>query len=192
MNVTINSSVLQKYNLSIKEFLVLYLCFLETDIEKTINSLVDKKIADKNLYNNIDLILSDNTKELIATILVESDKAVVNNQEKFNQLAEKMRDLYPAGKKPGTTYYWKDSVPIIARKLETLVSKFNVNFTEEEVLNATKRYIDSFNGDYRYMQLLKYFILKTDRTTGEVRSELLAFLANEDEEDSADWTTNLV
>lgn len=192
MNVTINSSVLQKYNLSIKEFLVLYLCFLETDIEKTINSLVEKRIADKNLYNNIDLILSDNTKELIATILVESDKAVVNNQEKFNQLAEKMRDLYPAGKKPGTTYYWKDSVPIIARKLETLVSKFNVNFTEEEVLNATKRYIDSFNGDYRYMQLLKYFILKTDRTTGEVRSELLAFLANEDEEDSADWTTNLV
>lgn len=192
MNVTINSSVLQKYNLSIKEFLVLYLCFLETDIEKTINSLVEKKIADKNLYNNIDLILSDNTKELIATILVESDKAVVNNQEKFNQLAEKMRELYPAGKKPGTTYYWKDSVPIIARKLETLVSKFNVNFTEEEVLNATKRYIDSFNGDYRYMQLLKYFILKTDRTTGEVRSELLAFLANEDDEDSADWTTNLV
>ena len=192
MNVTINSSVLQKYNLSIKEFLVLYLCFLETDIEKTINSLVEKRIADKNLYNNIDLILSDNTKELIATILVESDKAVVNNQEKFNQLAEKMRELYPAGKKPGTTYYWKDSVPIIARKLETLVSKFNVNFTEEEVLNATKRYIDSFNGDYRYMQLLKYFILKTDRTTGEVRSELLAFLANEDEEDSADWTTNLV
>lgn len=192
MNVTINSSVLQKYNLSIKEFLVLYLCFLETDIEKTINSLVEKRIADKNLYNNIDLILSDNTKELIATILVESDKAVVNNQEKFNQLAEKMRELYPAGKKPGTTYYWKDSVPIIARKLETLVSKFNVNFTEEEVLNATKRYIDSFNGDYRYMQLLKYFILKTDRTTGEVRSELLAFLANEDEEDSTDWTTNLV
>ena len=192
MNVTINSSVLQKYNLSIKEFLVLYLCFLETDIEKTINSLVEKRIADKNLYNNIDLILSDNTKELIATILVESDKAVVNNQEKFNQLAEKMRELYPAGKKPGTTYYWKDSVPIIARKLETLVSKFNVNFTEEEVLNATKRYIDSFNGDYRYMQLLKYFILKTDKTTGEVRSELLAFLANEDDEDSADWTTNLV
>ena len=192
MNITINSSVLQKYNLSIKEFLVLYLCFLETDIEKTINSLVDKKVADKNLYNNIDLVLSDNTKELIATILVESDKAVVNNQEKFNQLAEKMRELYPAGKKPGTTYYWKDSVPIIARKLETLVSKFNVNFTEEEVLNATKRYIDSFNGDYRYMQLLKYFILKTDKTTGEVRSELLAFLANEDEEDSADWTTNLV
>lgn len=192
MNVTINSSVLQKYNLSIKEFLVLYLCFLETDIEKTINSLVEKRIADKNLYNNIDLILSDNTKELIATILVESDKAVVNNQEKFNQLAEKMRELYPAGKKPGTTYYWKDSVPIIARKLETLVSKFNVNFTEEEVLNATRRYIDSFNGDYRYMQLLKYFILKTDRTTGEVRSELLAFLANEDDEDSTDWTTNLV
>ena len=192
MNVTINSSVLQKYNLSIKEFLVLYLCFLETDIEKTINSLVEKRIADKNLYNNIDLILSDNTKELIATILVESDKAVVNNQEKFNQLAEKMRELYPAGKKPGTTYYWKDSVPIIARKLETLVSKFNVNFTEEEVLNATKRYIDSFDGDYRYMQLLKYFILKTDKTTGEVRSELLAFLANEDDEDSADWTTNLV
>lgn len=193
MNITIDERVLDKYNLTLEEFLVLYLCSKEVDIEATIQDLIDSGIVNRDLYNKVSAVVSNNTKELIASIIIDSDKAVVNKDEEFEALAAKMREIYPKGVKPGTTYTWRDSVPIIARKLKTLVSKFNVSFTEEEALAATQKYVDSFVNDRRFMQLLKYFILKTDKTTGEVRSDFLAILQNpEAEVTEDDWTSSLV
>lgn len=92
-----------------------------------------------------------------------------------------MRDLYPSGKKPGTNYSWKDSGIVIAQKLKTLVAKFGCSFTEEDALEATKKYIESFNGNYTYMQLLKYFILKTDKSTGDIKSDFMSLIENKEE-----------
>lgn len=184
MNISINEKVLRKYDLTLNEFLVLFLCSREADIEKTIETLIDKKIVDKDLYNKVSAVVSDNTKELISSIIIDSGPSVIGKEEEFNDLANKMRELFPEGRKPGTTYYWRDSTPIIAKKLKTVVEKFNTQFTEEQALNATRRYVESFNGDYRFMQLLKYFILKTDKATGDIRSDFLSLLQNPDAEDS--------
>lgn len=184
MNISINEKVLRKYDLTLNEFLVLFLCSREADIEKTIETLIDKKIVDKDLYNKVSAVVSDNTKELISSIIIDSGPSVIGKEEEFNDLANKMRELFPEGRKPGTTYYWRDSVPIIAKKLKTVVEKFNTQFTEEQALDATRRYVESFNGDYRFMQLLKYFILKTDKATGDVRSDFLSLLQNPDTGDS--------
>lgn len=191
MNITINENILKKYSLTLNEFLVLYLCSQEVDIEDTIQDLILMGIVDKDLHNNASAVVSNNTKDLIASIIIDSDKAVVNKDKEFDQLAQKMRELYPEGRKEGTTYYWRDSVPVISRKLKTLVAKFGVKFTEEEALDATRRYIASFNGDYRFMQLLKYFILKTDKTTGDIRSEFLSLLENKDSEEQTNWLTDI-
>jgi len=193
MNITINEKVLDKYNLTLEEFLVLYLCSKEIDIEATIQDLIDSGIVDRDLYNKVSAVVSNNTKELIAAIIIDSDKAVIDKDEEFTALAEKMREIYPKGIKPGTTYTWRDSVPVIARKLKTLVSKFGVSFTEEEALEATQKYVDSFNNDRKFMQLLKYFILKTDKATGDIRSDFLAIIQNPDADlTDEDWTSSLV
>lgn len=192
MNITVNEKILKKYNLTLEEFLVLYLCSKEIDIEATIQHLIDIDIVNRDLYNNVSAVVSNNTKELIASIIVDSDKSIIDKDEEFTSLASKMRELYPSGKKPGTTYYWQDSIPIISKKLKTLVAKFGVKLTEEEVLEATQRYVDSFNGDYKYMQLLRYFILKTNKDTGETRSELLSYMENKDEDIREDWTSSIV
>jgi len=192
MNITVNEKILKKYNLTLEEFLVLYLCSKEIDIEDTIRHLIDMGIVNRDLYNNVSAVVSNNTKELIASIIIDSDKTIIDKDEEFDNLASKMRELYPKGKKPGTTYYWQDSIPIISKKLKTLAAKFKVNLVEEDVLEATQRYINSFNGDYKYMQLLRYFILKTNKDSGETRSELLSYLENTDEDDGRDWTTSLV
>lgn len=184
MNISISEKVLQKYGLSLDEFLLLYLCSREPNTKELVASLLDKGIVDKDLKDDNAVVVSDNTKELIADILVASAKVVLSKSSDFNDLANKMREIFPAGRKPETTYYWRDSTQLIARKLETLVTKFNAEFTEEEALNATRRYVESFNGDYRYMQLLKYFILKTDRSTGEIKSEFLSLLQNPEEQDT--------
>ena len=107
-----------------------------------------------------------------------------------------MRETYPKGLKPGTNYQWRDSTAIIADRLMKLVAKYNIEFTDEEAIEATKRYISSFNGNYRYMQILKYFISKQKPVEGapaEQNSQFLSFLQNKDSIiENQDWTANLV
>ena len=115
-------------------------------------------------------------------------------QKKFNvtkaytEIAEAMRELYPAGKKPGTAYMWRDSTPLIAARLKKVFESNKIEPDKEAILKATKSYVDSFKGNNTYMQLLKYFILKDNE------SQLLSYLANVDnleEEGGSEWTTTL-
>lgn len=193
MNISISEKVLSKYGLSLEEFLLLYLCSREINLTDLAESLINKGLANRDLKDSSSVVVSDNAKDFIASILISSAKVILDRHSDFSELANKMRELFPAGRKAGTTYYWRDSVPVIARKLETLVTKFDVEFTEEEALNATRRYIESFNGDYRYMQLLKYFILKTDRSTGEIKSEFLSLIQNPEDEEvlNDNWLTDV-
>lgn len=102
------------------------------------------------------------------------------DEQRFIDLAEKLRELYPKGCKPNTQYPWRDNTMAIARRLEALCEKFQCSFTDEEAVEATRKYIDSFGGNYRYMQLLKYFILKRDNEKMEENSQLLNFIQNKE------------
>lgn len=181
MNITINEKILEQYNLSVEEFLILYICSKNYNIKELLDTIIAKGYADKDVFDEYKAVISDNVKELIANIIINSNKKVIDKEKDFLILANKMRDLYPSGKKPGTNYPWKDSSIVIAQKLKTLVVKFGCSFTEEEALEATKRYIESFNGNYTYMQLLKYFILKTEKSTGDIKSDFMSLIENKED-----------
>ena len=53
-------------------------------------------------------------------------------------------------------------------------------YTEEQIIKAAKKYVESFNGDYRYMKLLKYFIFKEEIESST--SDLLTYIENAEEE----------
>ena len=92
-----------------------------------------------------------------------------------------MRELYPNGNKPGTTYPWKDSVVAIANKLKTLVANYDFKFTEEEAVAATQEYLDSYSKDKKLMKLLKYFILKISTDSAgnkDIDSEFMTIIEN--------------
>lgn len=180
MTITVADKILDKYNLSIEEFLILYICSKEYDIKELIDTIIAKGYADKNLYNPNTAIVSNNVKEIISSVIIDSDKAVIDKEEDYLKVAKKMQEIFPKGKKEGTTYAWRDCTAVIAKKLKTLVVKFDFKFTEEEALNATKKYVESFNGNYKFMQLLKYFILKNDTTTGDIKSEFMSLIENDD------------
>lgn len=135
--------------------------------------------------------------EFVNNALEVSNSTLVT---KYERLAEKMRELFPKGKKPGTNYMWRDSISVIAKRLKTVQMKYKechgVEFTEEQALNATKAYVESFNGDYRYMQLLKYFISKSVVVAGAVEenSQLMSYIENEglDNNPDRDWTSTLI
>ena len=192
MRYTIDDAILSKYNLTEEEFIALVVSFRDLDIQRGNDNLIAKGIADRNIYDKTKIVLSDNTKNMISSIIVDSDKETINREEEFLDGAQNLRELYPKGKKPGTTYMWKDSNTIIAQKLKTLVVKFGYKFTKEQAIEATRRYIESFRGDYRYMQLLKYFILKTDRSTGEIRSDFMSYIDNENQgEVNSNWLSEI-
>lgn len=180
MTITVADKILDKYNLSIEEFLILYICSKEYDIKELIDTIIAKGYADKNLYNPNTAIVSNNVKEIISSVIIDSDKAVIDKEEDYLRVAKKMQEIFPKGRKEGTTYAWRDCTAVIAKKLKTLVVKFDFKFTEEEALNATKKYVESFNGNYKFMQLLKYFILKNDTTTGDIKSEFMSLIENDD------------
>lgn len=192
MRYTIDDAILSKYNLTEEEFIALVVSFRDLDIQRGNDNLIAKGIADRNIYDKTKIVLSNNTKNMIGSIIVDSDKETINREEEFLDVAQSLRELYPKGKKPGTTYMWKDSNTIIAQKLKTLVVKFGYKFTKEQAIEATRRYIESFRGDYRYMQLLKYFILKTDRSTGEIRSDFMSYIDNENQgEVNSNWLSEI-
>lgn len=179
--VSINKDVLEKNNLSMDEFLVLLLTYNKANIQEVKQSLVEKGLADFSVFDD-ELVISSTTKDLITSITIDSDVKVLSKDKEFKELADKLKELFPKGKKAGTTYMWRDSTAVIARKLKTLVVKYDYQFTEEQAIKATKAYVESFNGDYTYMQLLKYFILKS-LPDGEIKSDFMSYIENEGQED---------
>lgn len=205
MKLTIDTDKIDKSNLTIGETLCLTSLYLKNIINvDTIRSLKAKGLIryDCIINNNIKgLRINNNGTNALAILVLNSEvQQTVNTEngikDRFEVLADKLREIYPKGKKEGTAYQWRDSTSIITLKLKALVKKFNANFTDEQAINATRKYVESFHGDYRFMQILKYFISK--RKVGidgsvEDSSQLLSYIENEGQEDisSTDWTSEL-
>lgn len=163
MKITIDTEILQRNNLTLGEFLVILFGYCDVKYKENFDKLVEKSIISKNLFDKDSMVLSNNTRDLIAKVLIESDAKVMGYELNFEELAKKLQDIYPKGNKPGTTYNWGDNTAVIAFKLRTLVAKYDFIFTEDEAIKATKEYVESFEDDNKNMKLLKYFILRTSK-----------------------------
>lgn len=196
MDFHINKETLAKSGISVD--MAFYLASIYFDKPYTYDTFDAASKQGLITYNHLDRYnlpiqpkLTREGVELVESIFLNSefkgDKGI--DTDRYDELADKLRELYPKGRKEGTSYLWRDSHAKIANKLRTLVKKYNFKFTDEQAISATKRYIESFNGNYSYMQLLKYFILKKDKDTGEENSQLMSYIENEDCTDAAndDW-----
>lgn len=132
---------------------------------------------------------------LFSDIILNSDRNITESSNSISELASRLREIYPTGKMPGTTYYYKGNLQDIEKKLKSFKKRYG-NYTDEDIIKATENYIKSFNGNYTYLKLLKYFIWKDEKRDGETiaTSVLADWIENEGQEDclSNDWTSNLV
>ena len=193
MKICVDSEILEEKGLTVQDFgILLYYIGGGTGVP-------DEEIC-KKLNKKGYLLVSVNGYVLsnVDTAKIES---IMNNSflgkptiDSLNSVAKELRNLFPQGKKPGTPYYWRDSVGTIERRLASFFRKYG-QYPYEDIIQATKNYIDSFNGNYTYMQILKYFIFKNKRECGEVEetSQLLSYIENlnSDEETNQDWTVTL-
>ena len=124
MKITIDTEILQRNNLTLGEFLVMLFGYCDVKYKENFDKLVEKSIISKNLFDKDSMVLSNNTRDLIAKVLIESDAKVMGYELNFEELAKKLQDIYPKDNKPGTTYNWGDNTAVIAFKLRTLVAKY--------------------------------------------------------------------
>ena len=163
MKITIDTDILNKENISLGEFLVLLMAFYGINYKEINEEVVSKGLISNNLFKDGSNILSNNTRNFVSRLIVESSNEVKSSSIDFYSLAYKMQNLFPDGCKEGTSYPWKSDINDVAFKLMLLVYRFNFKFTEKEALDATEKYIKCFNESNKYMQLLKYFVLKTHK-----------------------------
>ena len=198
MKYIIDTEILEREGIELDEALYLLSVYKKRTIN--FNTIQKAKVENKILkfeHPRDPVKITPKGQSFIESVLAKSKIHVSSdNLERYRDLADKMREVYPKGLKPGTNYQWRDSTAIIADRLMKLVAKYNIEFTDEEAVAATKRYIASFNGNYRYMQILKYFISKQKPVEGapaEQNSQFLSFLQNEESTtENQDWTANLV
>lgn len=186
----------KKHGLLLSEGLALLA--ISTTTDETYKSLVSKGLITKangtmqalnRKYSATDagIVLADE-------LLADSEEDIVVREDEIKELAEKLREIYPEGKMPGTSYYYRCNRADIVRKLKSFFRRYG-DYTPEQIMEATQRYVASFNGNYTYLRLLKYFIWKDENKDGETLqvSQLADWIENKGQVNStnADWTTNL-
>lgn len=196
MEISVINKLLDSYKLTEEEFLLLYLINKESDLKKLAKKLLFKNYLQEDSTTKNLFFITHKGKEALEYLLIHGNKTASNIEDELEHLAIQLKELYPKGKKEGTNYLWRCNTVEITKRLKLLIGKYHFNFTPEQAIQATKRYVSSFNGDYSRMRLLKYFIIKAEKDIDgntNVISDMMTMIENEDQENSnKDWTTNLV
>lgn len=198
MTICLSKEGCQKNSISIGEALLLLAIHNSANLDKAQEELIKKGYitADRNgLFQQIGWRITAKGAEVIDSVIIDSDKKQEPNN-RLIQLATRLKEIFPKGKKDGTNYYWADGVALIVRRLKLFFRKYGDTYTDEQIVKAAEKYVQGFNGNYTYMRLLKYFIFKEKvGAAGEVEgdSELINYIENTGQEDclSNDWASTL-
>lgn len=196
--VCLNKKAAQQNGITIDEALLMLVIHNKADLGGAERALIQKGLitAERNdLFQQVGWRLTNKGTEVLDSVIMDSDKEQ-EPQDRLIQLATKLKEIFPKGKKDGTNYYWADGVALIVRRLKLFFKKYGNKFTDEQIIQAAEKYVQGFNGNYQYMRLLKYFIFKEKvGANGEVEgdSELISYIENAGQEEDLrnDWATTL-
>lgn len=185
MKIIIDEKILKKNKISFSK--LLFLLSIKYPInDEEIKELINEGYISNKYEQGVKLdnkfFIMPCSDLLIDKIFLESEK----NKSEINDLqalAEKLIDIFPQGKKPGGSYHWRSNKQEVCNKLNSFFQKFE-RYDDELIIEATKKYVKSFEHDRTYMHLLKYFIWKIDK--GELKSELANWIENNDNVEEED------
>lgn len=200
MIISLDSKVIERSGLSIGEVLLLIGLENGVDFSDAERSLRDIGFISCS-YDGITHLPNGHFvtragKDKLNSIILDSDKVVSTNDftQRIEALVPQLQSIYPEGKN-FNNQYWRGNKTDIKRKLQTFFKKYGDDYTDEQIINATRAYVSGFNGDYKFMRLLQYFIWKEEIKDGTKVSisELANYIENADQtnEMSTDWTSTL-
>ena len=166
MIINIDSEKIKELNININEFLSLvqiHSCNLGSAIDyedeyHDYESLANKKLIKiLKIQDETKYILRHQAKLLVEKSLngsIEIKGSVEPIKLKIDEDVKRFRSLFK-GLKPGAM----GSKSNCTNKLQRWLTQ-NPEYSMDDVIKATKLYIASLNGDYRYLQQADYFISK--------------------------------
>ena len=107
--VKLTDKACKKHNLLFNEGMALLA--ISTTIDETYKSLVNKGLITKangtmqslnRKYNATDKGIA-----LADELLADSEESIVIKEDGIKELSDKLREIYPEGKMPGTSYYYR-------------------------------------------------------------------------------------
>lgn len=204
MKITIDEKVCLKHKMTpVEVFFALAVRGSDSPMKELLN-MENREILvkDRDVYK-----VTQHWSDVLDEIISDSSGSIEKSDEELLELAKQMRELYPQGKMKDrygrmTPYYYRCNNSEVVKKLKKFFTIFG-NYSNEEILDATKRYVASFQGNYSNMRLIKYFILKDDVRPGEDGqghveqiSDLATFLENkeseEEEVNNDEWTSKMI
>ena len=175
MNLVIKEKAYQDVGIAFEQ-----LCYLlslkNRPSKKDFQDLIDRKMIIISSQGQINL--GGRGFNTVVEVLRLS-QIVHTDFEVLQELAKKMADLFPAGKKPGTSKYWKGNSSVVVKKLNSFLKKYGI-IPPDTIIKATSAYVNSFGADKSLMRILPYFIEKD----GE--SDLLTFIENLNDNEEED------
>lgn len=195
MTITIDEEICKNWGLTMPEVLAIVLVKTGADIPMLFANLEDKKALVKDIFNKYLVTLGYD--ERVASVLLDSDKDR-QPQDRIELLAGQMMELFPALKKAGSSQYFRGNKKDITLRLKKFFKLYGNKFSNDQILDATKKYVESFNGNYTYMRVLKYFIWKDEKRVNsdgegyvDEVSDLASYIENDGKEFNKEWTANI-
>lgn len=197
MKYILDDSIVEKSELTMGELLILLLIKLGVNIHNTIKEMENKEMIKCDMFNHFAVYKKwdiEATNLLLKGDAHKSDDSLI-------KLAKTLREIFPKGKKPGTTKQFRSNTTNVVNKLRRFFKEYGTKYTSRDIINATQKYVTSFNGNYSYMRVLEYFIWKDVKKIDsegvgytERVSDLADYLENDgqDEVSNRDWTSELV
>jgi len=201
MRIAIDEKICLKHKMTVQEVL-LALVMRMGEVPDVIENMLNREI----LVDTGEYQVTQHWSDVLDEILSDSSGSIEKSDDEILELAKQMRELYPQGKMKDrygrlTPYYYRCNNGEVVKKLKKFFTIFG-SVSDEDILDATRRYVASFQGNYTGMRLIKYFILKDDVKpsedgTGHVEqiSDLATFLENKESEEEVnndDWTTKVI
>ena len=132
MKIEVSDEICKKYNLSIEEALVLIgLKYSSQEIFQKLNKerfLLD--LGSSIFEEETKYKLSRKANEVLSCILAESTDVVAKRTTNIEELADKLRNVYPSGKIYNTNYYYKCNRQDIINKLKTFFKMYGTKYTD--------------------------------------------------------------
>lgn len=201
MKITIDEDACKKVKLSLPEVLMITLVKTGVNIETLLKQMKEKQIlVEEHTLLGTNLLVTQRWSDLSDKALLSADKSVPDNK-RLENLAKSLMEIFPAGKKEGTSQYWKGNLRDNTLRLAKFFKLYGDKYTDEQMIEAAKNYVSSHNGKYQYMRVLKYFIWKDTRKVNsegegyiEEVSDLAAFIENAKDEKNLkdDWMSTMV
>lgn len=201
MKITIDENACKKVKLSLPEVLMITLVKTGVNIEALLKQMKEKQIlVEEHTLLGTNLLVTQRWSDLSDKALLSADKSVPDNK-RLENLAKSLMEVFPAGKKEGTSQYWKGNLRDNTLRLAKFFKLYGDKYTDEQMIEAAKNYVSSHNGKYQYMRVLKYFIWKDTRKVNsegegyiEEVSDLAAFIENAKDEKNLkdDWMSTMI